>query len=463
MVLERFFYDDLSWKPQINKSERPIYSAIVKALEEDIKNNVLKAGDKLPPQRELADYLDINLTTVTKAYKACEKKGLIFATTGKGTFVSSDAGVSTASAVERHAEPGLIDMGTLHPSYDQDNLVAESMHKAADKMKYGAYRKESYNQIGADWLKRFHINAKPENIVIASGAQNALAVSLVSLFQPGDKIGTDCLTYMGFKNLASFLGIRLVPIEADKDGMDTDFLQRACRTENLKGLYIMPECQNPTTYTMSLSKREKIADIVKENNLILIEDDEYSFLGNTEFPPVSEFIPEQSIYINGTAKSLSAGLRISFMSVAPKYRHRIDDGIYCINMNISDINAVILANLIETGRADEILKQKQQTAEERNIIVNQIFSDYTVHGNRRDYFRWLILPEGWTGKEFELCAKVSGVQIFCAERFSVGSNPAHPAVRIALSSVKNKNELIKGLNIIKDLLKKNPDISAYII
>lgn len=78
-------------------------------------------------------------------------------------------------------------MGTLHPSYDQDNLVAESMHKAADKMKYGAYRKESYNQIGADWLKRFHINAKPENIVIASGAQNALAVSLVSLFQPGIK------------------------------------------------------------------------------------------------------------------------------------------------------------------------------------------------------------------------------------------------------------------------------------
>lgn len=60
--MERFFYDDLSWKPQINKREKPIYSAIVKALEEDIKNNVLKAGDKLPPQRELADYLDINLT-----------------------------------------------------------------------------------------------------------------------------------------------------------------------------------------------------------------------------------------------------------------------------------------------------------------------------------------------------------------------------------------------------------------
>ena len=75
-----FFYDDLSWQPEIKRGEGPVYLEIVNALKRDIKNGVLKPGDKLPPQRELADFLGLNLSTVTRAFKICEQRGLIFAT-----------------------------------------------------------------------------------------------------------------------------------------------------------------------------------------------------------------------------------------------------------------------------------------------------------------------------------------------------------------------------------------------
>ena len=78
----------LSWTPDISKLSRPRYLSLANLLETDIRTGKLPPGAKLPPQRELADYLDINFTTVTRAYDLCREKKLIYGITGRGTFVS---------------------------------------------------------------------------------------------------------------------------------------------------------------------------------------------------------------------------------------------------------------------------------------------------------------------------------------------------------------------------------------
>lgn len=97
-----FHYDYeylLTWKPERERLTRPVYQSLAKALEDDIASGALPAGTKLPPQRELANFLDIHFTTVTRAYKICELKGLIYAVTGSGTFVSaSEANEVTLAA-----------------------------------------------------------------------------------------------------------------------------------------------------------------------------------------------------------------------------------------------------------------------------------------------------------------------------------------------------------------------------
>lgn len=114
MPINSFENYPMSWKPSIDKTEKPIYQALAGQLEQDILNGALLPGTKLPPQRELADYLDLNLSTISKAFKVCELKGLLSATVGSGTFVSYDA-LSNAYLLEDTKPKHLIEMGATLP------------------------------------------------------------------------------------------------------------------------------------------------------------------------------------------------------------------------------------------------------------------------------------------------------------------------------------------------------------
>ena len=81
MPVNSFENYPMSWKPQKTDLEKPYYLSIAARLEKDIFSGLLPENTKLPPQRELADFLDLNLSTITKAYKLCELKGLLYAVT----------------------------------------------------------------------------------------------------------------------------------------------------------------------------------------------------------------------------------------------------------------------------------------------------------------------------------------------------------------------------------------------
>jgi DNA-binding transcriptional regulator YhcF (GntR family) len=76
----------MSWKPRIAQTNKSLYIAIAEQLEHDIKGGTLLPGTQLPPQRELADFLDINVSTISRAFKVCTQKGLLSSTIGSGTF-----------------------------------------------------------------------------------------------------------------------------------------------------------------------------------------------------------------------------------------------------------------------------------------------------------------------------------------------------------------------------------------
>ena len=83
MPVNSFENYPMSWKPDLKNTTGPKYLALVKLLEEDIERGALKPGTKLPPQRELADFLDVNLSTISRAFKLCEQKGLLSASVGR--------------------------------------------------------------------------------------------------------------------------------------------------------------------------------------------------------------------------------------------------------------------------------------------------------------------------------------------------------------------------------------------
>ena len=103
MPINSFENYSMSWVPDKTKLTSPIYLSIAKLLEQDIRSGNLAGNTKLPPQRELADFLDLNLSTITRAFKICENKGLIYANIGQGTFVSPNAAIPSFEKGENNS------------------------------------------------------------------------------------------------------------------------------------------------------------------------------------------------------------------------------------------------------------------------------------------------------------------------------------------------------------------------
>ena len=123
MPVNSFENYPMSWKPTIENRSNSLCKELALQLEKDISEGVLKPGTMLPPQRELADYLDINLSTISRAFKLCEQKGLILGVVGRGTFVASDV-MSSGVFLRSSREEKLIEMGAIVPAIDSITTLA---------------------------------------------------------------------------------------------------------------------------------------------------------------------------------------------------------------------------------------------------------------------------------------------------------------------------------------------------
>ena len=458
MPINSFENYPMSWKPSIDKTEKPIYQALAVQLEQDILKGVLLPGTKLPPQRELADYLDLNLSTISKAFKVCELKGLLSASVGSGTFVSYDA-LSNAYLLEDTKPKHLIEMGATLPenaSYEPLLLQLKSMLQETDYEKWFGYGRagESLWQKDAaiKLIRRGGFETTVDHILFANGGQNAIAATLASLCKPGDRIGVDHHTYPGLKTVAALLSVQIVPIKSENFEMSPTSYEDACKNDNLKGIYLIPDYHNPTASFMSIETRKMIAAIAKKYNQFIIEDASYHLLGKKPLPAVASFAPEQVIYIASLSKSLAPGLRLAYVAVPSQFKDPISKALYNLNITVSPLLAELTARTIVSNQFEVLIEGHREQTIRRNQAVNQYLADYTCLGVETGIFRWLLLPGKITGAEFETLAAKQGVQVYAAERFVVGNSSPERAVRISVCAPKTLEELEQGLMILKGLL-----------
>ncbi|USK58209.1 PLP-dependent aminotransferase family protein [Peribacillus asahii] len=457
MPINSFENYPMSWKPSIDKTKKPIYQAIARQLEQDILNGVLLPGTKLPPQRELADYLDLNLSTISKAFKVCELKGLLSASVGSGTFVSYDA-LSNAYLLE-DTKPKLIEMGATLPdnaSYEPLLLQLKSMVQETDYEKWFGYGRAGeilwQKDAAIKLIRRCGFETTVDHILFANGGQNAIAATLASLCKPGDRIGVDDHTYPGLKTVAAMLSVQIVPIKSENYEMSPTSFEHACKNENIKGVYLIPDYHNPTASFMSVENRKRIAAIAKKYNQFIIEDGSYHLLNQKPLPAVASFAPEQVIYMASLSKSLAPGLRLAYVAVPSQFKEPISKALYNLNITVSPLLAELTARTIVSNQFEVLIEGHREQTIRRNQIVNRYFADYTCLGVETGIFRWLLLPGKITGVEFERLAAGQGVQVYAAERFVVGNSCPERAVRVSVCAPNTLEELEQGLIILRRLL-----------
>ncbi len=447
----------MSWKPSIDKSSRSLYKTLADKLEQDIIGGKLLPGIKLPPQRELADFLDINVSTVTKAFKECEQKGLLCAKIGSGTYVAFDA-LSNVRLLTDETPKHIIEMGATVPDYKANELLMQQLLgivNEPDAVRLFAYNRPNNTIWQKDaavmFMKKCGLTTHRDNILFSNGGQNAIAAVLSGLFQSGDKIGVAPHTYSDMKAVAMMLGIQLIPIRQTDDEFDVDSLHYACKIYGLKAIYVIPDHQNPTTHTMSSVARADLAAIAQMQDIIIIEDCTYRLMSK-EMPPIASFAPERTIFIASLSKAVAPGLRLAYVSVPPAYKTQLSNALYNINISVSPLMAELAARIVVSGQLDAVLEQHRSRTRLRNQIVNRCLSGYDCRGEATCIFRWLLLPGNKTGAEFEALALENGVQVYAAERFAVGTTTPARAVRMAICAPESICELEQSLVILKNLL-----------
>lgn len=347
----------------------------------------------------------------------------------------------------------------IKPFYETNSLILDAS-KSIMKNPEAVRLLEYSSPLGTDrqlhaavqWLRKYRVNVSENNAMIVAGAQNALSVILISLFKAGDKIAVDEFTYTNFKGLANLLHIQLITVEADRYGMKPETLLAICKNSDVRGIYLMPTCSNPTSIYMPQNRREELADIIRHYNLLLIEDDIYSFLAPENAEPFFSMLPERTLHICSLSKSLCAGLRVAFMAFPERYRELLVSGMLNINLKTVSLNAEIIAELIESGMADRIVAEKISLAQRRNQIYKNFFPIYD--DNIARFFHWVKLPVGLTSEEAEILALQRGIHILGSHRFEMGSHDQSAFVRLSIASPDSDTDLSYALGILKEIFEQ---------
>lgn len=463
MPINSFMEYPMSWKPDKQSLKRPLYLSLASLLEHDILNGYLAPGTKLPPQRELADFLDANLTTITRAYKHCELKGLIYGVTGSGTFVSPNAARSITISKDKMREE-CIDLGLVGSFEQNSNMIVAEAAKNVMQKSYLELLFDYNDPTGIphqkkaalNWMETFGIHAKAENTAIVSGAQNALTVTLLALFEPGKRIAVDTFTYSNFIEIAKMFRIKLIPIPGDEHGMLPVELDHQCRQLDIHGVFLMPSCSNPTTVMISNQRKKELADVIRKHQLIVIEDDIHAFLSSGMIDdygqPMFQLLPEQTVYICSTSKSICSGLRIAYIVFGDAFKAKIIDAIFNINVKTSSLDAEIITELILTGKADAIVEEKKRLALSANRLFSELFPRVPHPGHPLSLFRWLPLQGNVNGASMESYFLDKGIRVYHSDRFLSGARIKDNYLRVALSSTASLKELTRGLEILKENL-----------
>ena len=452
MPVNDFNRHPLSWQPDPGLLSRPRYMSLAALLETDISEGRLPPGTRLPPQRELADWLDLNFTTVTRAYELCREKGLVYGVTGRGTFVTHQPAVDAGGADD------VIDLGAVQgfPQVGADRIVAAartvlSRDYVTQLFSYGERSgTPRHRSAGAYWLKRFGAEASSAQIAVFAGVQSAIVTLLLTMFHPGDTLAVDEFTYANLIAASRLAHVKLAPVAGDQYGMLPSALDEVAAKCRPRGVFLMPTCANPTTITLSSRRRNDLAKTIKRYGMLVLEDD--ASLEPSSRGSMFALLPEQTFYLSGNTRHISPGLRIAFLAFPMQYRDRILAAQHHLTIKTNALDAELMSELILDGLADDILAQKIALARRMNRVFQSVFPENRRKAEDVPLFRTIPLPGTLraNGPDVERALRDRGVQVCHSDRFAVTQAPHRRFLRLSISSTAGENEFRKGLSIVRD-------------
>jgi (S)-3,5-dihydroxyphenylglycine transaminase len=342
--------------------------------------------------------------------------------------------------VERHLE--------ALPAYVADYARRLGMSTTAAWNELGQYAQTNGSikeVIAAHVEQDERIRVEPDAVIVTVGAQEAMAIVLIGLFdREQDVLLVSDPTYVGITGLARLLGIRVMPVATGQDGLDPAVVEAAIlevgRSGRARALYDIPDFNNPLGTSMPRAHRERLLDVCRRHDVLIIEDNPYGMFAydGDRQPTLKSLDADRSVlYIGSFAKTICPGLRLGYLLADQP----VTPGGHTLATELSKVKSLITVNtpplmqalaasaLTRAGGSLEplVAPMRAQYRRHRDAMVAGLAAaaervdhriTWTVPAG--GFFLTVTLPFAFGAAELQECAAhygviVSPMQMFCLD------------------------------------------------
>lgn len=293
-------------------------------------------------------------------------------------------------------------------SFPQEELKV-SMNRIADK--YGAKIYQYSTTTGLDSLREFivsryknvhNMDLTIDNVIITTGSQQALDLIAKVFVNEGDKVMIEDPSYLGMLQAFCVYGADFIQTKLDDDGLNIEALKKTIKEHKPKVSYLIPNFQNPTGLTYSKENREEVFECIKDEELILIQDDPYGELRFDEserLPYIGVNQSKKNIYLGSFSKIVTPGMRLGYIIADAEIIKMLETAKQAADLHSNIFGQYLIADYLLNNDLDKhIEKIKKLYKEQASTMVEAMREFFPANIKftvpKGGMFTWVTLQEG---------------------------------------------------------------------
>ena len=448
----------------------PLYLQIAESIADSIRAGALVRGERLHSVRDVARTRGVSMATVVQAYRSLEDARLIEARPRSGYFVAArpaalpepetsrppaqsqrvDVGALAATVMRMAREPGVVSFGAACPEstlFDVER-VRRAMNRAVTRHRTTLCQyphgpgDEQLRRAIARHAVTLGCALDPRDVLITSSCLEAISLCLRAVCEPGDVVALESPCYFGFLEILENLHLRALEIPTHpRTGISLDALQLAFDTQPVKAVLTVPTLSNPVGACMPLADRQRLARMVAERGVPLIEDVIYNGLAEQEERrrAVRSYDSSGLVMMCGSfSKTIAPGLRLGWLD-AGRWRDKLERLKAATTGGQATFMERAMADLLtQTGNEASLRRLRSTIAarmdEARGLIAQHFPAGTRVTDPPGGFILWLELPKGLDSVALYQVCLAEGICIAPGTMFSATDRFRH-CVRLGLGGL----------------------------
>lgn len=405
------------------------YQHLANLLAERIEQGLYRQGEKLPSVRALSQEHGVSISTVQQAYQTLENQQLITPQPRSGYFIAPRKAQPPVPAMTRptqrpvdvtqwdqvldlmsaRGDKSITAFGGGSPDVTQPSLkplwremTRAVQHHASEIFNYDTLsgRRELREQIARLMLDGETV-VTAEDIIVTNGCHAALSIALLAVCEPGDIVAVESPCYYGTMQLLRGFGIKTIEIPTDpQTGISIEALELALEQWPIKGVILVPNCNNPLGFIMPDARKRQILALAQRHDIAIFEDDIYGELANDYPRPrtiKSWDIDGRVLLCSSFTKTVAPGLRVGWI-VPGRYYDRVLHMKYATSATNVPVTQQAVAAFIREGHYHRHLRRMRQiyhnNMETYTCWIREYFPcEICVTRPQGGYMLWVELPE----------------------------------------------------------------------